>query len=136
MRVIKGIPDDPASRRNLVLYGTVGFLGVFAFAIRSPALVFLDQHSTTTVSTPRIYTMGDPHSSFNRPPDPGSRPDLFASPTEVAPREGLHDLGSIGGIPDLNLGGSQGSTYTSSGSGSANPTLEDAPTRPHPTRRG
>ena len=72
--------------RNLVLYGTDGFLGVFAFS-RLAALCLLLAVLPTLVSPPPTPTMADPQ-PHGRPPDPGSRTDSIAGPTEVAPRLG------------------------------------------------
>ena len=73
----------------------------------------------------------DPPSSLDRPPDPGVDHESSTNHPEVAPRDGLSDLGTT---PLMDLGGSQGLSSAPGGSGEPRTsTRHDDPTRPHPT---
>ena len=74
----------------------------------------------------------DPPSSLDRPPDPGVDHESSTNHPEVAPRDGLSDLGTT---PLMDLGGSQGLSSAPGGSGEPRTsTRHDDPTRPHPTK--
>ena len=76
----------------------------------------------------------DPPLSLDRPPDPGVDHESSTNHPEVAPRDGLSDLGTT---PLMDLGGSQGLSSAPGGSGEPRTsTRHDDPTRPHPTERG
>ena len=84
------------------------------FVCRTPCrtpLAFLRPLYASSRHTAMVADLLPPH---DRPPDPGVDHESSTNPPEVAPRDGLSDLGTIS---LMDLGGSQGLSSAPGGSG-------------------